>query len=641
MAFPSVRLFVNRATALVSGFRVTDDDATTLAQLCNKLDGLPLAIELAAARIDSFDIQTLTLELENCLEILTRGRRTAQERHRTLRATLDWSFRLLTESEQLLLARLGVFRSAFTRDAALEIASHGSLRVEEALDGLTNLAAKSLLVVSSDGAAPLYRLLDSTRAYASEKLGDGIEGNEIRRLHAHYLKVRIEQLDPRATPVLPSHRSVFSRTVDEMRAAIAWSFSSVGDPALGTQLISSSSYMWSELSLFEEYKRYADKALSVIKRSPDGIREELRLLNVTGPAIYETLGSVPELYATATRALELAAQLGDQSVMTGGLHSLWRYHHGRGEYQKSLEAAEQIQQCLAANSPNELWWKPLKALSLLYMGRLYESRSLLAEIDGKIPVSDLGVTCYDYNVSVIVNGALARILWLQGMSDSASLCADACVDSAIKAGQSVGICFALTIAGCPISFWKRDLTTLERYIAMLQDHAVQSRSLYWSQYVQVFQIGLSASRDPSQASILLADAQTSRWDYRHWENFSVLGEGFAPRSLVERATSDPAWWCSSEVIRLEAVRVARDGGVNAHPAQRTLLCTALDIAQQQKALAWELRVAKSIVETSSTASEIQEARQLLANTLSDFTEGFASLDFHEAEKLLESTSRFR
>jgi predicted ATPase/DNA-binding winged helix-turn-helix (wHTH) protein len=641
MAFPAVQLFVHRAAAISSGFRLTDDDATALAQLCNKVDGIPLAIELAAARADSFDIKTLTHELENSLEVLTRGRRTAQERHRTLRATLDWSFRLLTQSEQLLLATLGVFRSAFNRDAALTIAAHTFLSPEEVLDGLVNLAAKSLLVVSSDDAVPLYRLLESTRTYANEKLGEGIEGNEIRRLHANYVKDRIKQLDPKTTQVLPPHRSIFSRMVDEMRAAIGWSFSPIGDPELGIELITSSSYLWSELSLFEEYKLYADQALAVIRKSPDSVKKELRLLNATGPAIYETLGSVPELYATAARVLELAAQLDDRAVMTGGLHSIWRYYHGRGEYQESLETAEKIRESLEVDSPNELWWKPLKALSLLYLGRISDARSLLAEIEDRIPISDIGVTAsYDYNVSVIVNGALARILWLQGMTDSSSICAEACVNSAIKAGQAVGICFALTIAGCPISLWKRDLQAFDRNLALLKEYATQSRSIYWNQYVEVFQIGLSATKDPSESPRLLAHAQTSRWDYRHWENFSVLGEGFAPKAFLERAKSDRAWWCSAEILRLEALRIVREGAGGFDSSARALLCVALEIAQEQQALVWEMRIAKSLIEISESPTSRQDARRLLRNALNDFAEGFDSKDFLEAEELIEHTSRF-
>ena len=644
LAFPAVQLFVDRATSSYSGFRLDDSDALALARVCSKLDGIPLAIELAAARADSFDIKRLADELDDCLRVLTRGRRTAQERHRTLRATLDWSFRLLTESEQILLARLSVFRSSFDKEAALQIAADATLNSQQVLDGLANLGAKSLLVISNDCAVPLYRLLEATRAYGSEKLEDRVEAHSIRRLHAIYLKQAIAQADPKSAELLPAQRSVVSRLADEARAAISWAFSPDGDPKLGIELITSSSYLWSELSLFEEYKRYADQALAIIRDTPNSARDELQLLDALGPAVYETLGSVPALYTHAIRLLHLASELGDQKGMLGGLHSIWRYHHGRGEYVQSLETAEKIRDAVEGYEPSALsWkgWKPLMTLSLLYLGRLAEARSILGEIHDKIPMPHVEITAtYDYNVSVLINGALARLLWLQGMFDSAALCAEACVSSAVRAGKAVGVCFALTIAGCPINLWQHDIEATERNFALLKDYAVRSRSVYWTQYVEVFQIGMAAAKDPAATGTLLAGAQTAKWDYRHWENFSLLGEGFAPTAFLERAKSDRSWWCSAEILRLEASRIHRMQRPGDHTVTRTLLCSALDIAQEQKALAWELRVVKELLATSSTAAERQEARRLLRSTLSEMEEGFESIDFREAESLIEKHSMF-
>jgi predicted ATPase/DNA-binding winged helix-turn-helix (wHTH) protein len=641
MSFPAVQLFLNRAASTHSNFVLREGDAAELAELCAKLDGIPLAIELAAAWVDSFDIKTLVRELDNCLEFLTRGRRTAQERHRTLRATLDWSFRLLTNSEQLLFVRLGVFRSSFKRDAVLAIAVDQLLNAEDVLDGLANLAAKSLVVVTSDEAGPLYRLLDTTRVYANEKLVDLGESDRIRRLHANYFNELIKEMDSQRIPAMPAHHSTYSRIVDELRAAIPWCLSPTGDPALGVEIITSSAYLWSELSLLEDYKRYADQAMMVIRKSPNSAREELRLLNATGPAIYETLGSVPELHKTAVRILELAVHLDDRTVMKGGLLSMWRYHHGRGEYLEALEISEKIREFLESNPSNDLWWIPLKSLSLLYLGRITEARSILAEIDDRIPFPDFDITAsYGYNVSVAINGALARILWLLGMPDSASACAEACVNSALAAGNDVGICFGLTLAGCPISLWQRDFHAFDRYFCLLKEHAVRSKSVYWNQYVQVFQIGLSAARAPSASSELLATAHTSRWDYRHWENFSVLGEGFAPEAFVQRALHDRSWWCSAEILRLHALGLRQRASRNEISRVRTLLCSALEIAREQRALSWELRTAKSLLETATSPSEAQEARRLVKGLLGDFTEGFDSEDFSTAEKLVERTSRF-
>jgi predicted ATPase/DNA-binding winged helix-turn-helix (wHTH) protein len=640
LAYPAAELFIQRARASAPGFCLQEGDCLALAEICNKLDGIPLAIELAATRVDLFDLRRLAEELDHSLQILTRGRRTAQERHRTLRGTLDWSFRLLTEEEQCLFARLGVFRSAFDVAAALAVAADSKLTKDRVFDGLTNLAAKSLLVVSAEDGAPLYRLLASTHAYADEKLNLSTEAHRVRGLHAAYVLNRLKQLDTRLIPATASSHRLYRRLADEIRSAVAWSLS-IADQAMAVQLITSSGYLWSELSLFEEYKFYSDQALKIVRSVANSAREELQLLNATGPAIYETLGAVPELYETASRVLELAALLDDRQAETGGLHSLWRYHHGRGEYAEALKTAERIQKSLEAGATAELWWRPLRALSLLYRGSLQDSRQTIAEIDKRIPFPDCGVsTSYDYNASVLMNGALARTLWLQGMFDSANLSADAALASALRVGQSVSICFTLAIAGCSLALWNKDVCEAERCLLILREHATQAKSAFWLQYVNVFEVGLRAIQEPHDAERFRAAAQTQKWDFRHWENFSLLGEGFAPPELVARAKQDSEWWCSAEILRLEAHRIRRESPETNGDQADVLLRQALAAAQKQGALAWELRLAMSIFEFSRSSDDKRKARTLLSTTLNDFSEGFDSRLVQHAEALLERTSRF-
>jgi predicted ATPase len=163
-------LFAERAEAILDSFVLADLDAPLVAAICHKLDGIPLAIELAAALVDTLGIAGLAAQLDDCLSILTHGRRTAQGRHRSLRAVLDGSFDRLPEREQILIARLSAFKSNFSQDAAIASASDAGLGVENVIDGLTNLVAKSLVVNSFAGGSASYRLFETTRAYAMEKL---------------------------------------------------------------------------------------------------------------------------------------------------------------------------------------------------------------------------------------------------------------------------------------------------------------------------------------------------------------------------------------------------------------------------------------------------------------------------------------
>ena len=640
LKFPAVQLFVQRARSSFPNFGLQDGDGPALAEICNKLDGLPLAIELAATRVDLFDLPRLSEQLDHLLQFLTRGRRTAQERHRTLRATLDWSFRLLTESEQRLFARLAVFRNAFCREAALEVAGDDLLSREEVLDGLANLSAKSLLVVSSENQAPIFRLLESARSYAGEKLDSNGEGDTTHRRHAAYLMQRLGQMYTERESANLSNHSMYARMADETRSSITWSFSG-GDKAGGVQLIAASAFLFSELSLFEEYKLYVDQALQVVHEIPNGARAELKLLDVAGPAIYETLGSVPELYTTANRLLELAAELGDRQAETGGLHSLWRYHHGRGEYAIALAITERIRHSLEENQKGELWWKPLQALCLLYQGNTTDARNIIASLDAQIPFPDGGINAsYDYKVAVLVNGALARILWLQGMPESANRCANAALEAALQSGQAVSICFTLAIAGCAVALWNENIAEAERCLTILREQARQAKSPYWLQYVNVFEVGLEATLEPDHSPVLLGDAKTARWDYRHWENFSVLGEGFAPAEFLNRAKQDASWWCAPQILRLEAHRLHRQFGQEAHGEVSALLRNACDVARQHKALAWELRIAMSLLEVARSPDEKRQAKALLSETLDDLSEGFSFAVVQRAQAMMERTSRF-
>jgi len=184
MAFPAIQLFVERASASLDTFDLHDADISAVVEICRRLDGNPLAIELAAARVDLFGVRGLAARLDDCLQLLTRGRRTAGARHQTLRAALDWSYGLLSPLEQVILRRLAVFPGSFDIEAANTIVSENGMSAVDLFDSLTNLVAKSLLTVDATGEVAMYRLLETTRMYAMEQFEQSDEFVKIRRLHA-------------------------------------------------------------------------------------------------------------------------------------------------------------------------------------------------------------------------------------------------------------------------------------------------------------------------------------------------------------------------------------------------------------------------------------------------------------------------
>jgi predicted ATPase len=187
LRYGAVQLFLERARSADPRFALDRRQAAMAAAICRRLDGIPLALELAAARVAALGIEEIAMHLDDRFELLTGGRRTALPRHRTLRHALDWSFDLLPELERVLLRRLSVFAGRFTLEAVRAVGADAELAPCDLVEGLTNLIAKSLLLVEVEDTVARYRLLETTRIYALEKLGESGERGRLLRRHAeHY-----------------------------------------------------------------------------------------------------------------------------------------------------------------------------------------------------------------------------------------------------------------------------------------------------------------------------------------------------------------------------------------------------------------------------------------------------------------------
>jgi predicted ATPase/DNA-binding winged helix-turn-helix (wHTH) protein len=188
LGFPAVQLFVERAAAILGEFELDDEDAPVVAEICRKLDGVPLAIEFAAARIDAFGVRGVAAHLDDRLQLLTGGRRPALPRHRSLRANLDWCHDLLREPERVVLRRVAILAGDFTLGAAKAVAMSAEIAGPEVVECVANLVTKSLIETDVDGAVPRYRLHETTQAYALEKLFASGELEQVERRYAEYLR---------------------------------------------------------------------------------------------------------------------------------------------------------------------------------------------------------------------------------------------------------------------------------------------------------------------------------------------------------------------------------------------------------------------------------------------------------------------
>ena len=193
--FPAVQLFVERVTATVEDFALTDTNASQIVEICRRLDGLPLAIEFAAPRVEALGVDGLAARLDDSLPLLSRWHRTATPRHRTMGAVLDWSYGLLNEEEQRLFRALGIFRGVLTVEAAAAVAVDAATNDADAISRLADLVAKSLVVADVSATVPRFRLLDTTRGYALKQLREAGELQTHARRHAEYLRDVMRQAE--------------------------------------------------------------------------------------------------------------------------------------------------------------------------------------------------------------------------------------------------------------------------------------------------------------------------------------------------------------------------------------------------------------------------------------------------------------
>lgn len=229
----SARLFADRATAALPSFRVTDENATEVSGICRRLDGVPLAIELASARVATLSVEQIASGLDDRFRLLTAGNAAGVPRQRTLRATVDWSHDLLSDAERILFRRLAIFPGSWTLDAVQAVCTDQKLPSDDGLDVLTRLTAKSLVVVEHLSPVSRYRLLETLRQYATERLAEAGESAELADRHAHFFRTLADEAEGHLWgPQQATWLERLESDHDNLRGALAWFLSAEPDQAL-------------------------------------------------------------------------------------------------------------------------------------------------------------------------------------------------------------------------------------------------------------------------------------------------------------------------------------------------------------------------------------------------------------------------
>ncbi|WP_232070427.1 helix-turn-helix transcriptional regulator [Mycobacterium noviomagense] len=314
----AIELFADRARLAQTGFAITDDNAATVAEICQRLDGMPLAIELAAARVRALSVAEILHSLHDRFRLLTGGARTAVRRQQTLRASVDWSHALLTETERILLRRVAVFLGGCDIDAVQAVAGADGLQRYQVLDQLTLLVDKSLVVAENTRGRTRYRLLETVRQYALEKLGESGEADTVRTRHRDHYTALAALLDQPSDTDYEQRLDLAQTEIDNLRAAFGWSLER-SDLELALALASSLQPLWQARGRLREGLVWFDTALADLDARHDDVAASVRARALADRAMLAIWMGAADSLDQAQQALAIARKVGDPALLARAL----------------------------------------------------------------------------------------------------------------------------------------------------------------------------------------------------------------------------------------------------------------------------------------------------------------------------------
>jgi predicted ATPase/DNA-binding winged helix-turn-helix (wHTH) protein len=657
LRYGAVRLFVDRARAAAPSFSPDARAAAAIAGICRRLDGIPLAIELAAARTAALGTEGVEALLDDRFRLLAGGHRTALPRHQTLRATLDWSYELLTEPERVVLRRLAIFAGGFTLQVASAVAADEEIAAAEVVDCVTNLVAKSLVTTDAGGERVRYRLLETTRAYALEKLVQAGEFDAAARRHAERHRDAFESAEAESeTRPTDEWLADYVPSIDNLRAALDWAFSPGGDASIGVALTAAAVPLWMHLSLMEECSGRVERALAAIGAGAGrDARREMRLHAALTASLLYTRGAVSEVGAVGTRALEIAESLDDAEYQLRSLWGLWSFRLNCGEQRVALTLAQRFHALAVKRSePNDrLTGERMIGTSQYYLGDLLGARRHLERVlaEHVAPAQKRQIVRFEVDQWVAARAYLARIMWLQGFPDQAMRTAESSVADARATDHAISLGLALALAACPVALFIGDLAAADHYVEMLLAHSTRHALARWRAFGRSHQGVLLIQRGDLSGGLRLLragfDEPGAAGSVPRFFTFLLaealgrarqIADGLAAieEAIVSSEESEERW-ATAELVRIKGELFLLRGASGPAAAEGHFR-QALDWARRQGALSWELRCATSLARLWRKQARSNEARELLAPIYNRFTEGFDTADLKAAKALLDDLS---
>ena len=620
--FPAVQLFMERAAASGHRLELDDENAPIVAGICGRLDGIALAIELAAGRAGSHGIVATADLLNKNLGLDWHGRRTALPRHQTLRALLDWSYGLLPEAEQLALRRLSVFVGTFTAEAADAAMHTGHADQAATLNTLDTLLAKSLLsTLTGDDGSERYRLLETTRLYGLERLHESGEGEITARHHAEYFAKLLDsrhggQIDLEYT----GRAHALREHLGNIRAALEWCFGqreNATDAALTVDLAAAAAPVFFELSLLNEAYKWSAAGLAALDASTRGSRREMLLQSTFAISAMWLRGNNDEVLAAIARGMQLAHPLDEPSQRLRMLATRHLFLTRTADFRGALAAADEWDEaakqtgdasCLAIGDL-------MHGVALHFKGDQAAARKHFDAGFAQAGARHLQLCGNDHRVRGLIT--LSRTLWVSGQPERAVETARQAVATAMRSGKPLDTCFAL-IFTAPVHLWCGHWDAAQQVLDQLANHSHwQVLKPFHSTAIALQGALLIGRGDTERGVAMILEVLPKMKDERQnvvrtsvacslADGLTTLGRFEEALEVIRDTRRDAARGGEAvllpELLRVQAKALLAASPSNEARAQRLLL-RSCRIARRQSAVSWELRSAATLASVSSHASK--------------------------------------
>jgi len=608
--YSAIEFIVQKIQAVDYQFRLSEDNVKHVAALCRLLDAVPLALEIAAARITGLGIEAVLEDLTTRAGMLETARRGAPSRHRTLGDALDWSYQLLSPSEKQVFQELAIFAGEFDIHAAEQVLS--PVADQRIIDIIASLVDKSLLVFQAGTQPSRYRYLTIVRAYARQQLAGGTE--YIAKQHAKFVADRASLAWKEWISISSSQwRRQYGYLIDDLRIALDWCFEHNQDRCLGRKILSASTPFWIQYSLHDTCRQYIAIALDEDPNGQATVREEMLMRAALGSALAWARGPIDENAQAWTRAGELARQIADKEIQLQSEYGLWLYHLRSGLYAKALESGQNMAQLAQefGDRPALLTARRLIGTSRHFLGQqlpaLTEIKSFL-DCDTR---DDQSGSHFRFGVDQRVAGwaFLVRVFWVIGDVNQARRAVQLAVEEAVALDHACSLCCVLAEGSCTLAALTGDFEQVAHIAQQIDQIASEHGLGLWRLYSAAFVFWARLQRNadsvmPQEIHHMLAILQANGFDPAYSLFLSDFAAALAEKGQYDEAEAlistllatlpaNQSSWNAAELLRVQAV-IRYSHQTDSPQSLNIALQSAMNLAQEQGATSWVRKIEETM-----------------------------------------------